>query len=147
MDIILLIRGLIAGLFATLSMMAIESLAWAHFGLKGVIEWEENQSTVARLLRKSEGASICQGLALHFIHGIIAGLTFVLVVMYVGENVQYGALVMVYALGLWLFGLAIYKPITGRNLEKDRVGLAAFGTNLASHLLYGAVLGLLVVWP
>lgn len=140
--------GLGCGLAATAAMVTVELPVWKRWGLRGVLEWHENQVLTSRILRLDEKQLHLTGIfALHFLNGALGGaglavgLQFIpglasLPIVFTGAT---------YGLILWILTLIpIHKPITGIhpwNHHPDGRGPAI--ASLAGHILYGIVLGTL----
>lgn len=131
------------GLFATLVMTLVEIPAWRRFGLRGVLEWHENQVLSTRLFRLDESRLHVKGIFfLHFANGGLGGMGFVLALMVFSfaANIIFAGIV--YGIFLWLVTLVpIHKPITGITPWKHPDGAMPMITSLIGHLVYGVVIG------
>lgn len=136
--------GLTAGVVATVGMVLVEVPAWRRWGLPGVMEWQENQAIAERLLGRPRGELVAQGLAFHFLHGALAGVVFVLGVPFLPVRDPLLALGLLFGFALWAITLGIHGPITGTPPGRDPLGRRALAVSLAGHLIYGAVLAVLV---
>ena len=87
------------------------------------------------------------GLGLHFLHGLLAGIVFVLVFPIFPSEFPLAPLGPGYGLVLFAITLVIHKPITRRAAWEGPRGRIAVGLSLLTHVVYGAALALLVVWP
>lgn len=145
MEAAVLLKGLFAGVSATAAMLLVEAPAWKLWGLPGVMEWQENQEIAERVLHRPRETLVAPGLIFHFLHGCLAGIVFAIVVSIMTLGLPVPLLGVGYALLLWIIGLVIFKPIIGKRIPGDRSGRIAISVNLAGHLVYGTVLGLLMV--
>lgn len=69
----------LAGLVATIVMTLFEIPIWKRFGLRGVLEWHENQVLSIRFFRLSESRLHVKGIFfLHFLNGALGGIGFAL---------------------------------------------------------------------
>ena len=131
------------GLFATLVMTLVEIPAWRRFGLRGVLEWHENQVLSARLFRLDESRLHVKGIFfLHFANGGLGGMGFALALMVFSfaANIIFAGIV--YGIFLWLVTLVpIHKPITGITPWRHPDGAMPMITSLIGHLVYGVVIG------
>ncbi len=147
MDASVALRGSLAGLAATGAMSLLELAARSRWGLDGLLEWQENQAISSRITGQPVEASVLAGLGFHFLHGLLAGIVFVLILPIFPPEVPLAILGPGYGVVLFSITLVIHKPITGRRASSGPVGSVALGVSLAGHVIYGAVLVLLVVWP
>lgn len=147
MDPVFAIRGPFAGLVATFIMLLAEIPAGRRLGLRGVMEWHENQAIASRVLKRPVEYVHEEGLVLHFFHGALAGLVFVIALALASTSISSVLLGAGYGIVLWAIGIMIYRPITGEHPTRDKLGRTAVALNMVTHLAYGTALGLLVVWP
>lgn len=147
MDALGVARGALAGLAATGAMTLPEILARSRWGLKALLDWQENQTLAARITKRSIEAAVIPGLGFHFLHGLLAGIVFVLVLPLFPSVIPICILGPGYGFVLFAITLVIHKPITGRTPWSGNGRSAALGVSLAAHVVYGAALAFLVVWP
>ena len=140
-------RGLLVGLAATGAMTLVELVARSRWGFDGLLEWQENQAIASRITGRPVEASVLAGLGFHFLHGLLAGIVFVLALPIFPPEFSLAVLGPGFGLVLFSITLVIHRPITGRRGWSGSLGFVALGVSLAGHLVYGAVLTLLVVWP
>jgi len=141
------IRGLLAGLAATGAMTLLEIVARSRWRLEGLLEWQENQTMVAWITKGPVEAAVVPGLGLHFLHGLLAGIVFVLILPFFPSDIPLWVLGPGYGVVLFAITLVIHRPITGRSAWSGPRGPVALALSLLSHMVYGAALALLVVWP
>ena len=147
MDTLIVVRGLLAGLAATGAMTLAESIARTRWGLEALLDWQENQTVAGHLLKQPMETVVLPGLGFHFLHGLLAGVVFVLVVPPFLLVLPPWVLGPGYGVVLFAITLAIHKPITGRSPGAGRLGSVALRVSLVAHVVYGGTLALLVVWP
>ena len=146
-DSLLILRGLAAGLVATGAMVPIELAARSRWGLESLLDWQINQAMVARLTRRPPKDVVLAGLAMHALHGLVAGLVFVVILAVLPAGWPFEALGLGYGVVLFGLTLAVVRPITGSDPASAPHATAAVAVNLATHLVYGAVLAFLLIWP
>jgi hypothetical protein len=139
-----LVQGFAGGLVATGAMTVLELMLVPRYGLEGTMEWHENQTIMGKLLHRPTAQLRNQGLLLHFLHGGLAGTIFAYVASVVPHLSSIIAAVL-FGFLLWLISLAIHRRITGIDPLRHPKGPAPPLISLAAHLLYGAILGALVV--
>jgi len=132
----------LGGLVATLVMTLIEIPVWKKFGLRGVLEWHENQVLSEKLFRLDRSSLHVKGIFfLHFANGGLGGIGFVLVLMIfplAASNVISG---ISYGVFLWIVTLIpIHRPITGITPWKHPDGIIPVLTSLIGHLVYGSII-------
>lgn len=147
MDMLTILRASAAGLVATGVMTLIELALRPRWGVAGLLDWQINQATMATLTKKPAENAAAAGVALHFLHGLVGGIVFVLVLPLFPPSwamwpsgVGFGAV-------LFALTLAVFRPITGKRLRSGSQGSAGVAVALLTHLAYGAVLGLLLIGP
>ena len=108
-----------------------------------VSEWHLNQFIVAHFLHRPPQDLVVQGLALHFLHGGLAGIVFtiMLTVSYVHNTILIGA---AFGFVLWILAVLLMKPVTGTGFRGHQLGQVSLVVSLLGHLIYGILLGLLV---
>ena len=131
------------GLFATLIMTLVEIPAWRRFGLRGVLEWHENQVLSTKLFRLDESSLHVKGIFfLHFANGGLGGAGFALALMVFSFTTNIIFAGIAYGVFLWLVTLIpIHKPITGITPWRHPDGPMPMITSLIGHLVYGVVVG------
>ncbi len=147
MDASGVLRGILAGLAATGAMTLLELAARSRWGIDGLLEWQENQAISSRITGGPMEASALAGLGFHFLHGLLAGIVFALILPIFPPGFSVVVLGPGYGVVLFSITLIIHRPITGRQAWSGPVGSVALAVSLASHVVYGAVLAVLVVWP
>jgi len=147
MDAPTVFRGALAGLAATGTMILLELAAHSRWGLEGLLEWQENQRIAAGITKRSVETAVMPGLGFHFLHGLLAGIVFVVVVPLFPPAIPLRILGPGYGLVLFAITLLIHKPITGRAPWSGPIGSTALIVSLLAHVVYGAALAFLVVWP
>lgn len=144
-DISTFFVALLIGIFATLIMTLIEIPAWRRFGLRGVLEWHENQVLSVKFFRLDESRLHVKGIFfLHFVNGGLGGVGFALAltVFSFAMNIVFGGIV--YGVFLWLVTLIpIHKPITGITPWKHPDGVIPMIVSLIGHLVYGVIIGVI----
>ncbi len=73
----------------------------ARYGLEGVLDWERNQTVMARISGRSVEASVLPALATQFSHGLFRAMLFVLLLFVVPTQSLWPLLGIVYGLLLW----------------------------------------------
>ena len=140
-----LVTGFVAGLFSTGAMSLVEYPIWRRWGMEGVSEWHLNQVMVGRIMNRAPRSVVAQGLLLHFLHGGLAGIVFVLLLPSI-QKVP----VMVGGVGfgiiLWVIALLIMKPVTGVGFRHQSLSLLPLIVSFGGHVLYGLFLGLAVTY-
>lgn len=138
------ILGTLAGLVATGAMTLLELVARSRWGLAGLLDWQINQESLARLLKRPAKDLVLAGLAFHFVHGLLGGIVLALLLPLLPPAWPVWGLGVGFGLVLFLLTLLAFQPITGRALGSQPRDFAAVVVALATHLAYGAVLGLLL---
>lgn len=147
MDALTVFHGALAGLAATGTMTLVELAARSRWGLDGLLEWQENQAISSRITGRPMKDSAVAGLGFHFLHGLLAGIVFVLILPIFPPDFSVAVLGPGYGVVLFSVTLVIHRSITGRRAWSGPMGSVALGVSLVGHVIYGAVLALLVVWP
>ena len=111
--------------------------------MEGVSEWHLNQVMMGRLMHRSPESAVAPGLLLHFLHGGLAGIVFVLILP---SLPVFSRLVAGVGFGvvLWIIALMIMRPITGIRFSRHPSGDLSLIVGLSGHVLYGLFLGVLV---
>ncbi|HEU5120463.1 MAG TPA: hypothetical protein VFT71_05710 [Candidatus Nitrosocosmicus sp.] len=138
-----IITGIFVGLVATLFMTLFEIPFWKKWGLKGVLEWHENQILFSKLTNdKGERLNLFGIFLLHFINGALGGLAFYLILVLFPILVSSIYLVgVIYGLVLWFLTLLpIHKPITGIDPFNHPQGVGPLVASLVGHLIFGITL-------
>lgn len=139
-----IVVGIAAGLFSTAAMSLTEYPIWRRWGMEGVSEWHLNQALMARLLHRPPQDLVFQGLILHFVHGAVAGIVFVLILPIFSQGIPVVEAGVAFGLLLWVIAMLIMKPVTGIGLRNHHMRLLPLVVSLGGHLLYGILLGLVV---
>ncbi len=132
--------GALAGLLATGGMTAVELVARFRWGLAVLLDWQQNQATVAMVARVPPESAVRPGLALHFLHGLAAGAIFALLLPFVPPSLPVAGLGLGYGAVLFALTLVAHKPITGRAPGSGSKGATAIAVGLLAHLVYGGLL-------
>ena len=147
-DIIL--SGLVSGILATAVMTVTEIPSWRKWGLLGVFEWHENQMLSTRFFHVPRSkVSFKYIFFLHFVNGSFGGIVFALIVSMLNIPITWNYTLMLsvaYGFALWIATLApIHKPITGHSIWNHQLGHLPSIASLIGHLIYGLVLGIVVM--
>jgi hypothetical protein len=141
----LMITGLAASLAATTAMTLVEIPFWKKWGIKGVLEWHENQVLVSKLFGVDQSRLDFPGIfLLHFANGSMGGLALLFAIEFVPQllSIPVMILALLYGLFLWVLTLApIHKPITGLHPWNHPLGKGPALVSLGGHAIYGLVLG------
>jgi hypothetical protein len=140
----LIFLAFIGGLFSTLLMTFVELPSWKKWGLRGVLEWHENQIITSKVFKLSSEKNHFIGIfAFHFLNGGLGGIGFLLALWIFPASISHILLsATIYGLFLWIVTLApIHKPITGIPLWSHPLGHYPALTSLAGHIIYGISLG------
>lgn len=139
--------GLGYGLAATGAMVMAELPVWKRWGLRGVLEWHENQVLTNRILRLDEKQLHLTGIfALHFLNGALGGAGLVIGLQFIPGLASFPIVFTgaTYGFILWILTLIpIHKRITGIHPLNHPDGRGPAIASLAGHMLYGIVLGTL----
>jgi hypothetical protein len=116
---------------------------WKRFGLRGVLEWHENQILSTKFFRLAESDLHTKGIfLLHFANGGLGGLGFVLALTVFSLAVNTIMLGVIYGIFLWIVTLVpIHKPITGIMPWRHPDGMIPMIASLIGHIIYGVILG------
>lgn len=146
-----LLGSALAGLVSAVFMTLFEFPFWRRWGMNGVAEWQSNWIIISKLTRgdpsKIREPMISWTLGLHLWHGVAAGIVFRLLLPYLAllpaGNFSVLLDAVVYSVALWIiFMLAprrLFESAGGTRISDLGLSIA-----LASHLVYGISLGLLV---
>ncbi|MBM3905695.1 MAG: hypothetical protein FJ354_03290 [Thaumarchaeota archaeon] len=140
--------SMLTGLVATLVMTLIEIPAWKRFGLRGVLEWHENQVLSTKFFRLDASKLHIKGIfLLHFVNGGLGGVGFALVLIIFPITTSSIILAgIAYGVFLWVVTLIpIHKPITGIIPWRHPDGNIPMIMSLIGHLAYGGVVGSLFI--
>lgn len=127
--------------------MLIELAARSRWGLEALLDWQQNEAVAAKITKRPPEAAAVPGLALHVLHGLLLGLVFVLILPLVPPELPLPIAGLGYGLVLFALTIAVHKPIMGRVAASGRHGSAAIAVALLTHLVYGSLLAVLLVWP
>lgn len=152
MDIDTIIDGIIAGLISTCIMTIYEIPFWRIWGIKGILEWHENQVLTSKLLKnisktKSSTGTYAGILLLHIINGTLAGIIFpfiyLIFISFFSQAFQLSTILgIIFGILLWLLTLLpIHKPITGLPVWNHPLGKGPAIISFCGHVLYGFTLG------
>ncbi|HEX9340788.1 MAG TPA: hypothetical protein VF992_06420 [Thermoplasmata archaeon] len=147
MDVLVIVRGLAAGLAATGAMTLVELPVRFRWGIEGLLDWQVNQRMASRILRRPADAVLLPGLGLHFLHGLVLGVVFVLVLPLFPSGLLPWILGPGYGIALFAITLAIHRRATAGSPWSEGLRSAAVTTSFLTRLAYGTVLALFVVWP
>ena len=142
--------GLISGIVATAVMTVTEIPSWRKWGLLGVFEWHENQLLSTRFFHiPRDKLSFKYIFFLHFLNGSLAGIAFPLIlsILHIPISPDYILMLSVaYGFMLWIVTLVpIHKPITGYSVWNHQLGHLPSIASLTGHLIYGLVLGIVII--
>jgi len=140
-----------AGLMSTVVMTLFEFPFWKKWGMKGVAEWQTNQVILSKLTRASPDRTreprISCTITLHLWHGVAAGIAFGLLLpvftLLSAGNFSVLLDAVIYSIALWI----IFMLAPRRSFESaggTQISGRSLLVALASHLVYGVFLGLLV---
>ena len=147
MDPATVVRGLVAGLAATGVMTLVELAARSYGGLEALLDWQVNQVTAARILKRRADELVLAGIGFHFLHGLVAGLVFVLALPFAPAALPTWLLGIGYGVVLLAITMVVHKPMTRRMPASWRLRPMALGVGFLAHAAYGTALALLIVWP
>jgi hypothetical protein len=147
-DIIL--SGLISGIVATAVMTVTEIPSWRKWGLLGVFEWHENQLLSSRFFHIPRNKLNFKYIFfLHFLNGSLGGIVFALIVSIHIIPITWNYTLMLsvsYGFALWIATLVpIHKPVTGHSVWNHQLGHLPSIASLIGHLIYGLVLGIVIL--
>lgn len=140
-----MVTGFVAGLFSTGVMSLVEYPIWRMWGMEGVSEWHLNQVMVGRIMNRAPHSVVAQGLLLHFLHGGLAGIVFVLLLPSI-QNVPVIVAGVGFGIILWIIALLIMKPLIGVGFRHQSLNLMPLIVSFGGHILYGLFLGLAVTY-
>jgi hypothetical protein len=136
-----------AGFLSAVLMTAFEAPFWSCWGMKGVVEWQVNQILVSRLTgeRYDAGRRLREALAMHLLHGTIAGafLAAFLSAFFLALQPSFWFIGLAFSLLLWSVVPFLFRgPL-------ERMGGIQFTSrgmvvSLLSHVVYGVSLGLML---
>ena len=142
--------GLVSGIIATALMTLTEIPSWRKWGLLGVFEWHENQVLSTRFFHIPRDKLCFKYIFfLHFLNGSLAGIAFPLILSIPNVPIT-GDYILVpsvtYGFMLWIVTLVpIHKPITGYSVWNHQLGHLPSIASLFGHLIYGLVLGIVIM--
>ena len=126
---------------------------WRIWGIKGILEWHENQILTSKLIKKfsktKSDTCIYTGIfLLHIINGTLAGIIFPFIYLFFtslffSHSFQLSTtLGIIFGILLWLLTLLpIHKPITGLPVWNHPLGKGPAIISFCGHILYGFTLG------
>jgi len=150
LDLLSVLISLFGGLVATLAMTIIEIPAWKRWGLKGVLEWHENQVLSTKFFKLPDNILHFKEIfLLHFVNGGLGGIGFLLMLWifsFTSAGTEYGTTFLFaipYGIFLWIATLIpLHKTITGISPWRHPAGIMPTTISLIGHVVYGGVLGL-----
>ena len=142
--------GLVSGIVATAVMTVTEIPSWRKWGLLGVFEWHENQVLCTRFFHIPRDKLCFKYIFfLHFLIGSLAGIAFPLILSILDIPITRDYILVpsvVYGFTLWIVTLVpIHKPITGYCVWNHQLGHLPSIASLIGHLIYGLVLGIVIM--
>ena len=142
--------GLVSGIVATAVMTLTEIPSWRKWGLPGVFEWHENQILSTKFFHTAPNEHDFKYIFfLHFLNGSLAGIAFPLILSILSIDITQDYVLVfsvVYGFVLWIATLVpIHKPITGNPLWNHNLGHLPSIASLIGHLIYGLVLGIVMM--
>ena len=142
--------GLVSGIIATAVMTMSEIPSWRKWGLWGVFEWHENQILSTRFFHIARNQLNFKYIFfLHFLNGSLAGIAFSLILSILNIPITQDytlALSVLYGFILWIVTLVpIHKPITGHSLWNHKLGHLPSIASFIGHLIFGLVLGIVLM--
>jgi uncharacterized membrane protein YagU involved in acid resistance len=151
-----LVIGLLGGIISTAIMTLIEIPSWKRWGLHGVFEWHENQVITRRLFKlpnenNANNINFNGIFFFHFTNGILAGIAFPFIVAFffirlIDSFTSLLLLGTLYGFVLWIITLVpIHKTITGLSPFNHPLGHVPAFASLGGHIVYGLVLGIIVM--
>ena len=145
-----IISGLVSGIVATAVMTVTEIPSWRKWGLVGVFEWHENQLLFSNFFHIPTEKIIFKYIFfLHFLNGSLAAFAFPLILSILDVPIRqdYTLILSVgYGFVLWIVTLVpIHKPITGYPVWDHKLGHLPSIASLIGHLIYGLVLGIVIL--
>ncbi len=150
----LIVDGITAGLLSTGIMTIFEIPFWKVWGIKGILEWHENQILVSKLIKKIkrteyDTVSYTGILLLHIINGTLAAIVFPFVnlfftSLFFPNDFRLSIILgIAYGILLWILTLLpIHKPITGLSIWNHPLGIGPAITSICGHILYGITLAI-----
>lgn len=143
-------NGFVSGIVATAVMTLTEIPSWRKWGLPGVFEWHENQILSTKFFHTAPNEHDFKYIFfLHFLNGSLAGIAFPLILSILNIEITHDYILVfsvVYGIVLWIATLVpIHKPITGNSLWNHNLGHLPSIASLIGHLIYGLVLGIILM--
>ena len=125
---------------------------WKLWGIKGILEWHENQIIGSKILKKFKRNNYHVNytviLFLHIINGVLVAIVFPfvnLILSYPSFSNRYLLSIIwgiIYGILLWMLTLLpIHKPITGLSIRNHPLGNGPAIVSFSGHILYGTSLG------
>ena len=142
--------GLVSGIAATAVMTVTEIPSWRKWGLLGVFEWHENQLLSTKFFHIPRHKLCFKYIFfLHFLNGSLAGIAFPLILSILDVPITRDYILVssvAYGFMLWIVTLVpIHKPITGYCVWDHQLGHLPSIASLIGHLIYGLVLGIVIM--
>ena len=135
--------GTLGGLMATVCMTIFEIPFWKKWGLKGILEWHENQILYSKLTNNNPDRLNFFGIfLLHFVNGVLGGLGFSILLILIPFQISIIYIVgLIYGPVLWILTLLpIHKPITSVDPFSHPQGFGPLVVSLFGHIIYGLIL-------
>lgn len=145
-----LFRAGVSGLVGAIVMTLVEYPFWRKWGMQGVAEWQVNWVMVSRLNKKwktMRNPILSWTIASHLSHGVLAGIAFRLLLLYLFE-IPFGSVSVI--LDAVVFGVALWFLFTflGRRIYESTGKIKITSRGLLGALLsdgvYGLFLGFLI---
>jgi len=95
-------------------------------------------------MNRAPRSVVAQGLLLHFLHGGLAGIVFVLLLPSI-QNVPVIVAGVGFGFVLWIVALLIMKPLTGVGFRHQSLSPLPLIVSFGGHILYGLLLALAVI--
>jgi hypothetical protein len=147
MILLQILAGASAGLVSALCMVFFEVPFWKKCGMTGVAEWQVNSVMLSVIIRKpAREISVVASVAMHVLHGVVLGAVYGLFLIFIPKITGFPDVVLIanlYSLILWSV-----SPFATRRLFESKgafqIKRRGLAVSLASHVIYGSVLGLLL---
>jgi hypothetical protein len=146
-----LLGAALGGLVGAIFMTLFEFPFWKRWGMNGVAEWQSNRVIFSKITRENSGQiqepRIFWTISLHLWHGVAAGIVFGLIAPFVmllpakGFSVVPDA--VAYSVALWVIFMLVPRKAF-ESAGGTRISNRSLLGTLASHFVYGIILGLLV---
>lgn len=140
----------IAGLVSGLCMTLFETPFWKKYGMGVVAEWQVNAAMVSMISRKKAAGNKSRthlAVAMHLVHGIVLGVIFFFISLYVLKLNQLLSMTLaaiLYSILLWAITPYATKSAF-ESIGNFKITTQGLAVSFGSHIIYGVILGLLVV--